>query len=217
MSLMMPGVYDGEVGEKPFEAATAYQLSYYVSSALITLDLIQNPDENMMGRFPYVARYYRYYVDQLFYLLGQISSRFMKKRKQKDECKTEHNECNEQNERNERNRRNYEFSKDTFKILSNRKPRNLIEHLDERNIRITNAYGIVGGFNVVREGSPPDVVESVTKNRKNYPYTLNLIDGKVMFCEPKSDQITTYDIYLKDIETELLMLQKNIEDFKSFL
>ncbi len=61
------------------------------------------------------------------------------------------------------------------------------------------------------------MVESVTKNRKNYPYTLNLIDGKVMFCEPKSDQITTYDIYLKDIETELLMLQKNIEDFKSFL
>ena len=87
MSLMMPGVYIGEVEEKSYEIATTYQLSYYVSSALITLDLIRDPDEDMLGRFSCVARYYRYYVDHLFYLLGQISSRFMKKGSRKMSAK----------------------------------------------------------------------------------------------------------------------------------
>ena len=101
MSLMMPGVYIGEVEEKSYEIATTYQLSYYVSSALITLDLIRNPDEDMLGRFSCVARYYRYYVDQLFYLLGQISNRFVKK---------------DSDDKIERNRRNYQFS-DKVRIM----------------------------------------------------------------------------------------------------
>lgn len=203
MSLMMPGVYIGEVEEKSYEIATTYQLSYYVSSALITLDLIRDPDEDMLGRFSCVARYYRYYVDHLFYLLGQISNRFVKK---------------ESDDRIERNRRNYQFSEETFKIISDKDPRNLIEHLDERNFEIANAYGGVGGFNVVRVGSSPAVVESVTKNRNHYPYTLNLIENKVMFYDLRADgKIHIYDVDLQDLEAELLMLQKNIEDFKSFL
>lgn len=76
MPLVSRGFYIDSREERPYEVETTYQLKYYVSSALISIDYILDPIEEMMRKFENKVQYYRYYVDGLFYFLGLINDRF---------------------------------------------------------------------------------------------------------------------------------------------
>lgn len=51
MPLVSRGFYIDSREERPYEVETTYQLKYYVSSALISIDYILDPIEEMMRKF----------------------------------------------------------------------------------------------------------------------------------------------------------------------
>ena len=77
MPLMMKGVYLENMEERSYEVETTYQLKYYISSALISINQILQPCNENIKVFDNEVQYYRYYVDGLFYFLGLINDRFI--------------------------------------------------------------------------------------------------------------------------------------------
>ena len=97
MPLVTRGFYIDSREERPYEVETTYQLRYYVSSALISIDYILLPVEEMMARFENKVEYYRYNIDALFNFLGLINDRFF--------CKSSSRESDLQEKKKEPNRR----------------------------------------------------------------------------------------------------------------
>ena len=64
------------------------------------------------------------------------------------------------------NRNNYRFTEDEFEIISKKTSRNLIEHLDERNLTNLNDRRKVGGFNVIFPDSNPQMIEAIKCERE---------------------------------------------------
>lgn len=58
-------------------------------------------------------------------------------------------------------------------------PRNIIEHLDERNVKTMMESRGVGGFNVIFEDGDSELVAAITSHREFYPYNLDLVNRKV--------------------------------------
>lgn len=81
MLLVARGFYIDSGEERSYEVGTTYQLKYYVSSALISIDYILSSVEEMMGRFENKVEYFRYHIDGLFNFLGLINDRFFCKAK----------------------------------------------------------------------------------------------------------------------------------------
>jgi hypothetical protein len=76
MPLVAREFYIDSGEECSYEVGTTYQLKYYVSSALISIDYILSPVEEMMGRFENKVEYFGYHIDGLFNFLGLINDRF---------------------------------------------------------------------------------------------------------------------------------------------
>lgn len=111
--------------KRPYEVETILQFKILYFTAVVSIDYILEPVEEIMGRFENKVQYYRYYVDNLFFFLGLINDRFF--------CKPNNRDTDLQERKEERialNRRNYQFLEHDFDILSNKMPRNIIEHLD---------------------------------------------------------------------------------------
>lgn len=66
MLLFAKGCYVKCNEDYPYEVETTYQLKYYISSALISIDCILEPDETMIGRF--VVLEYNYESDYQNYI-----------------------------------------------------------------------------------------------------------------------------------------------------
>lgn len=100
------------------------------------------------------------------------------------------------------NRNNYRFSEQEFPIISNKTPRNLIEHLDERNLTTLTGKRGVGGFNVIHPDSDPDMVASIKSNRNLYPYNLDLVERKVLFfnAQEKDPSLKQFDIDINELK-----------------
>ncbi len=214
MPLMCKGVYSEVKEEKPYEVATTYQLRFYISSALISLDHIFCPLKDVMDKHVNEPQYYRYYVDNLFYYLGLINERFVVKNVGRDEDVRE-----KKQERIEANRKNYHFTEEDYPILANKVPRNIIEHLDERNVKTIIQNQGAGGFNVISSESDPDMVKSINEHREFYPYNLDLVKKKVMFynIQAAQNQPCEFDVDLNDIKEELERLKDSVEGFADFV
>ena len=196
-----------------YEVEVTYQLKYIIRSALIALNHINSPKDFIIDEFPNFVQYYRFYLDHIFYLLGQINDRFIEKWTRDDELreiKHEHIFLN---------RENYRFTEDEFIIISKKSPRNLIEHLDERNLSIIKDKHIVGGFNVIFPESDRGLIESVKHNREYYPYVLDLIEYKVYFydSQAKDSNASVFDIDLKQLNAELIKLEQRVNDIDQLL
>lgn len=139
MPLMMKGVYLDNMEERPYEVETTYQLKYYISSSLVSINQILQPSDDNIKLFDNKIQYYRYYVDSLFYFLGLINDRFVCKYNKADDM------SQKKAERIKLNRNNYHFSEEEYIVLSNKMPRNVIEHLDERNVKTVMKNRGVGG------------------------------------------------------------------------
>ena len=105
MPLFAKGCYAKCNEDYPYEVETTYQLKYYISSALISIDCILEPDETMIGRFVSKVHYYRYYVDNIFNFLGLINDRFVCKNSRDVDL------TQKKKERIELNKNNYYFQK----------------------------------------------------------------------------------------------------------
>lgn len=212
MPLAANGVFL-KTADPTYEEEATYQLKYLIRSALISLEHINSPKGCIIDEFPNPIQYYRFYLDHIFYLLGQINDRFIEKWTKDDELreiKHEHILLN---------RGNYRFTEDEFKILSKKSPRNLIEHLDERNLSIIKDKHIVGGFNVIFPESDRGLIESVKHNREYYPYVLDLIEYKVYFydSQAKDSDASVFDIDLKQLNAELIKLEHRVNDIYQLL
>lgn len=214
MPLVTEGFYFDSGEERPYEVETTYQLIYYISSALISIENILTPIEEMIGKFENRVQYYRYYVDSLFYFLGLINDRFFYKPNNRDTDLQE-----KKRERVALNRNNYQFVEQDFSILSNKTPRNIIEHLDERNVKkLMESMGI-GGFNVIFEDSDFDMVAAITSYREFYPYNLDLVNKKMLFynTQAKVDDIKEFDIDILELQNELRKLLQYVNEFADFV
>lgn len=212
MPLLADGVYIQD-DDYNFEIAVTYQLKYLVETALLSLDLIESPDNIAVKKFVNRAQYYRFYLDHLFYCFGQINDRFVMKyvKDQKVQMiKAEYIKLN---------RTNYRFTEEQFEILSKKLPRNIIEHLDERNLATIKKRSAVGGFNVISENSDLEMIESINKFPECYPYTLNLINKTVIFYDIQQKQSCKkkFIIALLQLRNELEELKENIEQFDQIL
>ena len=213
MPLMMKGVYLDNMEERPYEVETTYQLKYYISSSLVSINQILQPSDDNIKLFDNKIQYYRYYVDSLFYFLGLINDRFVCKYNKADDM------SQKKVERIKLNRNNYHFSEEEYIVLSNKMPRNVIEHLDERNVKTVMKNRGVGGFNVFFEDSDPEMINVINSNREFYPYNLDLINKKVLFfnVQAKADDVIEFGIDIMEMQAELKKLEQSVNEFATFI
>lgn len=209
MPRILEGVYIYDEDMK-YEVETNYHLNYHVSSALFSISKIKEPLEVKTTSDLSNIHYYRYYLEHLFYSMGQINDRFVFKyskylteeeNKAKKECV-------------DRNKREYRYEESTYKIINIKDPRNIIEHIDEKNLKnLQNNY--VGGFNVIFKDSAESFVKSLRENRKYYPFILDLTLDAVLFYDCSNE--VEYSVNIGDLYLELVSLKKEILDIKGLL
>lgn len=197
----------------PYETVATYQLKTYITFALVGLHKIENEDTSDLELFDNTVQYYRFYLDKVFYCLGQIHSRFNKISKGNPAI------LKVKNEYVDLNRLNYNFSEDVFPILSNKMPRNIIEHVDERNLLTIKEFNGVGGFNVIFADSDSELTNTLMSNRRHYPYTLDMRNKTVYFynIQNEDDNTKTFEINLEKLKKELMKLNDNVKTFDSYL
>ena len=148
----------------------------------------------------------------MFYFLGLINDRFVYKNAKNDSALSQ-----KKRERVNLNIENYQFSKTEFKILSKKMPRNIIEHLDERNVKTLMDCHSVGGFNVIFENSDPDMISSIKTKKELYPYNLDLVNKRVLFYDIQASQDKPIEVDIFKLQDELRRLEQNVDDFAVFL
>lgn len=199
MPLTNQGLYFEQYGERGYEAESLYYLNYYIISALICISKIDNCE--LIDGFENEIQYYHFYTDHLLFSIGQISSRFIINEKTDSKLLKE---------RKTINRQNFMFLEKDFPIISDRKPRNVVEHIGEKNIKIIEKKYGVAGFNVINSTISEELANALRKHTFIYNYTLDLICREIIIVE--KDEIIKTDI--DELKAELLKLQDNIKRFK---
>lgn len=147
------------------------------------------------------VQYYHYYTDHLLFSLGQISNRFVLKKEEKELYK----------KRKKLNRMNFDFSEEKYPLLSSKRARNVLEHIDERDMDTILEDGSVGGFNLIDIEADEKFVRIITKGRTRYLYSLNLQRNEIWLYDRKND--ATIDISLEKLEEELQSLSFSVRCF----
>ena len=196
MPIIARGVYS-DSGEKSYERESHYYIDFQISSALISIDNILNGNFNSTS-FKNKYEYYHYFCDHLLYSIGQISNRFIITKKDKGLVL----------ERKKMNLQNFNFSTNTFPILSDKRARNMIEHIDEYNQTIIFEHHGVGGFNLIEEDTQEELVKILETTKNVHPYTLNLKE-KELYIRYKNDDII---IGMDDLKSELNKLRTNVNE-----
>jgi hypothetical protein len=90
--------------------------------------------------------------------------------------------------------------------------RNIIEHLDERNVKTMMESRGVGCFNVIFEDSVPNMVVAINANREFYPYNLDLVNKKILFynIQARPDDIKEFKIDILKMQDELKKLEQYV-------
>ena len=185
-----------ENNEKVYEYEASYYLDFQIFSALLSLQFLETNCDESIWENKY--QYYHFYTDHLLFTLGQISNRFL----------TENDDELIQS-RKEKNCINYSFSKDKYPIISNKWPRNVVVHIDERDQRIIFEKGGVGGFCVIDSEVTSELEYTLRNKRNTQPYTLDLVNKKLLVRDRKNN-IT---VNLIELKNELLSLQNSVKSF----
>lgn len=196
MPLIAPGVYM-ETEDRPYEFESSYYLNFQIVSALVSVEYIMAIQPQIPAIFENKYQYYHYYADHLLYSIGQISNRFVIDNKDKGIIL----------ERKQANIQNFQFSPNDFPILSDKRCRNTIEHIDEHNQRIINEHDVVGGFNVIDIDTDPDLVKEFLNLR--HPYTLDLLNKEIIVLR-NNERLS---VKIDDLKDELLKLHSNVKYF----
>lgn len=173
------------------------QLEYYLDSSYVSLHNIRVPVPDLLEEYEYKTYYYRSQIDTILYCCGCI-----------------HDVMN--NATGNKALDLYYFSSDRYPNINNKAGRNLIMHLFERNRKILEAEGIVGGFNVIFHHAD-ELDMAIRNNRSIYAYTLDLQEMKVIFHDMQRDKKQSvdccpdYEIDLKELEIELIKLRQQVK------
>lgn len=189
--------------ETPYESEAVYYLNFYIVSALAAIEYIENGFESCKAAFRNRCQYYHYHTDHLLYSIGQISGRLCITGKEKGLVL----------ERKQSDTVNFQFNDDKFPILSDRRTRNTIEHINEYNQVIIKEFHGVGGFNVIDDKCDEALLKALYERRGVHPYTLDLLQKKI-YITRKSEELT---IDMDSLRKELLLLRENVVYFRSFL
>lgn len=198
----LDGIWYAKGDDTPFEAESCYYLNFQVVSALASIEYIMTNSPHLLSAFENKYQYYHYHTDHLLYSIGQISARFLISKKKDKGIALE---------RKRMNVKNFQFSSDAFPILSDRKCRNTIEHIDEHNQKIIKLRKGVGGFNVIAEDTSPELIEVLRTQRTTHPYTLDLLNREILIVRSGEELLS---INLDSLKEELLRLLSNIKYFK---
>lgn len=200
MPLLANGVY-AECDDKPFEAESAYYLNFQINSALFSIKQLSLGcnEADWENR----CQYYHYYSDHLLYSVGQIANRFVILEKDKGLIL----------ERKQMNRNNFRFTDEAFPILSDKRARNMVEHIDEYNQKIIQEKRGVGGFNLIDNQTDMKLIATLRSKRDSHPYTWDLLEKKLLVRWKE----VFLDISIDALEKELLILKENVKSFQSFL
>ena len=196
MPLITNGVYIG-CDDRGYEAETSYYLNFQIVSALASLKKIESFNDNY--GWENLCQYYHYYTDHLLFSIGQIANRFQVNNKDSEKEK----------ERKNLNRGNYQFSEDRYPLLSDKKARNVVEHIDEYNHKIIENNRGVGGFNLIDASTDSALVDILRTNRHTHPYTLDLLSHE-LFIRRNNEDLT---ISLEKLKSELLTLRESVKSF----
>ena len=184
---------DGD--DKPYEAEAAYYLNFQITSALSSLDhLTTYCNDGFVWKNKY--EYYHYYSDHLMFSIGQIANRFVLSGKDNQEKK----------ERRKRNRNSFQFTQEQFPILSDKRARNVIEHIDERDTLVIQKHNGVGGFNMIDDDVEKELADFLLNNKETHIYTLDLAAGELLIRDKDEDLVISFE----KLRQELISLQKNV-------
>lgn len=200
MPLLAEGVYI-KSDDKGYEVETSYYLNFQIISALASLAKIDSFTDSY--EWENRCQYYHYYTDHLLFSIGQIANRFQI---------TDRDPEKEKNRKN-LNRSNYQFSEDRYPLLSDKKARNVVEHIDEYNLKIIESNRGVGGFNLIDANTDSALVDTLRANRHTHPYTLDLLSHE-LFIRRKNEDIT---VSLEKLKSELLSLKESVKSFMEFI
>ena len=176
---------------------TSYYLNFQIISALASLAKIDSFNDSYGWENP--CQYYHYYTDHLLFSIGQITNRFQ----------VNNRDSEKEKERKTLNRGNYQFSEDRFPLLSDKKARNVVEHIDEYNLNIIESNRGVGGFNLIDASTESTLVQTLRTNRHTHPYTLDLLSHE-LFIRRNDENLT---ISFEKLKSELLTLRKSVKSF----
>lgn len=196
MPLLTNGVYIG-CDDRGYEVETSYYLNFQIISALASLAKIDSFNDSYRWENP--CQYYHYYTDHLLFSIGQIANRFQ----------VNNRDSEKEKERKNLNRGNYQFSEDRYPLLSDKKARNVVEHIDEYNLKIIENNRGVGGFNLIDASTDTALVDALRTNRHTHPYTLDLL-SRELFIRRNNEDLT---ISLEKLKAELLTLRESVKSF----
>ena len=163
---------------------------------MYSINCIYNYKSTKIKEFDSNAQYLHYFTDHLLYSVGQISNRFITNTKNR-------------NKRIEMNCLNFRFDSTNYPILSNKKYRNTIEHIDEYNEYTIKNYDGVGGFNFLDYCENKKMITTVMENRKQHIYTLDLINKKIYIQRKEEELVLDID----KLENELNKLKNSVDYF----
>jgi hypothetical protein len=201
MPLVSEGVYIDDGASKSFEFESAYYLNFQIQSALASLHHLTNYADSF--EWENRCQYYHFYSDHLLYSWGQITSRFISVKKAKA-LYCERKECN---------RNNYRFTERDYPLLSSKRARNVIEHIDEYNADIIKEKHGVGGFNLIDANTEESLKKLLREMRELHPYTLDLLTNE-LYIRYKKEDLT---INLEELKKELLSLLSRVRSFLEFV
>lgn len=222
--MILNGTYNYNEKEIVYEIETTYQLKYYICCALMAIDRIIHYSNDNGIKFDNKAQYYHFYSDSLFNSIGKITNRFSSTQVEKsDKKKSKKKELLHDMRvmctlRNEKNRINYDFNEKKYDNLCNKKPRNIIEHLDEYNVLSIMENGAVGGFNVIQKESKNEMAETLRNNRRYYPYLLDLNNNEFLFYNAEAGKGNEeFSISIDKLLHELEVLKESVIGFEKNL
>ena len=73
--------------------------------------------------------------------------------------------------------------------MSDKKARNVVEHIDEYNLNIIESNRGVGGFNLIDASTESTLVQTLRTNRHTHPYTLDLLSHE-LFIRRNDENLT---------------------------
>ncbi len=181
-------------GYNIYEWENAYYIGYNIEKAQFAIKniFIQNID---FTKFSNPCTYYHIQIDILMEALGQITSRFIpnnRNLKKYEEIKNI-------------NRSSYDFTSEEYPILYNRRIRNYVTHINEKNIDSIIQHKGLSGFNIIAPHINPEYDEKFLSQKCSHN-TLNLLDSTYYVYNITEEKYES--INLKDLKIELNKLSE---------
>ena len=169
-----------------------YYMDYYIRSALYTINKIIN---GIFNSNPFLSeiQQYHYYTDHLVNLLGQISQRMHSTKKNHTTTFDEMFKVDSSQFNN---------------IMRNKKIRDIVEHINEKDSSALNKYNQVSYFNVIKNENE-NIAKEVQDDNKVFMYTLDLTNYSIIVREESEK----YTLNIIEFRNELEKLQRLVDKY----